>query len=110
MSLSYGSICIPLFFTLLGPNKKGNSSFSERKTIMDLFIECFGTERIEYLLGDREFTSKEWLNYLKKNQIPFVQRLREKNQKITNSKGLFVKCEDLFRELKIGEEKKLGLA
>ena len=76
---------------------------------MNLFIECFGVERIEYLLGDREFIGEEWLNYLKTNQIPFVQRLREKNQKVKNSKGIFVKCEDLFRELKVGEEKKLGL-
>ncbi len=109
MSVSCGPVCIPLFFKLLGPNKKGNSSFEERQNLMDLFIKCFGVERICYLLGDREFIGEEWLNHLKKHKIPFAQRLREKNQKVANSQGVLTKCEELFRGLKVGEERNLGL-
>ena len=109
LSVSAGPFCIPLFFNLLGPDKKGNSSFEERKTILDLFFKCFDKTRIQYILGDREFIGEQWLNYLKEHDIPFAQRLREKGQKIANTKGEMLKAHELFHDIKVGEERDLGL-
>jgi len=109
MTVCVGPICIPLFFNLLGPNKKGNSSFDERKQLLDLLIKCFGKERILYLLGDREFIGEKWLNYLKDQGVPFSQRLREKSQLITNAQGFLVKGNLLFQDLALGESRSLGV-
>lgn len=109
MTVSVGPVCIPLFFSLLGPNKKGNSSFEERKCLLDLFIKCFGKERILYLLGDREFIGEKWLNYLIEFKIPFSQRLKEKGQTLTNAKGISVKAYHLFQDLSLGEKRELGM-
>lgn len=109
MTVCVGPVCIPLFFSLLGPNKKGNSSFEERKHLLDLFLKCFGKERVLYLLGDREFIGEKWLNYLKDQGVPFSQRLREKNQLITNAQGVLIKGNLLFRDLILGESRDLGL-
>lgn len=109
MTVCVGPVCIPLFFSLLGPNKKGNSSFQERKILLDLFIKCFGKERILYLLGDREFIGEKWLSYLKNLGIPFSQRLKERGQSITNSKGILVKAHTLFHDLSLGESRDLGI-
>ena len=78
LSVSTEPFCIPLFFNLLGPDKKGNSRFEERTTIRDLFLQCFGKERIRYLLGDREFIGEKWLNYLKNHNIPFAWEAKGK--------------------------------
>lgn len=107
--MSVGPFCIPLFFNLLGPNKKGNSSFEDRKTILNLLLQCFGVKRISYLLGDRESIGEKWLNYLKDYNIPFFQRLRENGQPIANASGKIAKSADLFHHIKIAEEYDLGL-
>ena len=103
MSICAGSICIPLFCKLLGPDKKGNSSFCERKDLLDVFIKCFGKEKIQYFLGDREFIGEEWLSYLKLNSIPFAQRIREKGQLIANKDGKLIKSQLFFQTLKTNE-------
>jgi hypothetical protein len=108
MSVCVGPVCIPLFFTLLGPNKKGNSGFEDRKHLLDLFIDCFGKDRILYLLGDREFIGEQWLTYLKTLTIPFAQRLKEKGQLVENAQGKMVKAHLLFADLDSGEERDLG--
>lgn len=108
MAVCVGPVCIPLFFSLLGPNKKGNSSFEERKHLLDLFVKCFGKERILYLLGDREFIGEKWLTYLSQHNIPFSQRLKEKGQTLANSRGKMIKAHLLFQNLSSGEVRDLG--
>jgi len=41
---------------------------------MQKFINIFGKEKIKALLADREFIGKEWFNYLKKEEIPFIKK------------------------------------
>jgi len=103
MSVSYGEFCIPLFFKLLTDKSKGNSSFSDRRELSDLFIQAFGRSKILYMLGDREFIGNQWLSYLKGNKIAFAQRIREKNQLLINKRGQTQIAHKLFEHLPIGQ-------
>jgi len=75
---------IPLFIRLL--NKKGNSSFEERKELIEKFTEVFGVTDIESYSGDREFPSKDDFKYLADKGIPFTIRLK-KNTKINGKQA-----------------------
>ena len=75
---------IPLFMRLL--NKKGNSSFEERKELIEKLIEVFGVTDIEGYSGDREFPSKDDFKYLVDKKIPFTIRLK-KNTKINGKQA-----------------------
>lgn len=70
---------IPLCWQQL--DKRGNSNFNERKTLMEKFIAIW--ERIGknvkgmVIVADREFIGPLWLNYLHQRELFFVFRLRE---------------------------------
>lgn len=61
------------------------------------------------LLGDREFIGTEWLNWIENNGIPYVFRLKENGQYISNSRGKMVKINKLLHPLKNGETVNLGV-
>ena len=65
--------------------------------------------RIEVILGDREFIGTKWLNWLIEEGIPYIFRLKENGQYITNSRGKMVKINELLRPLKNGETVNLGV-
>ncbi|WP_419235044.1 hypothetical protein [Rickettsia endosymbiont of Nabis limbatus] len=44
------------------------------------FIKNLGVEKIKYLLADREFMNKEWLNFLINNHIKFAIPLKRDNK------------------------------
>ena len=58
-------------------NKAGNSHTDERILLLKLFLELFGKERITTLLGDREFVGKQWLQWLRAQEIQFELRVKE---------------------------------
>lgn len=62
-------------------NKRGNSNFSERKSLFKRFIRLWKKAgksiKNMTLVADREFIGPEWLNYLHGEGIFFVFRLRE---------------------------------
>jgi hypothetical protein len=70
---------IPLCWQQL--DKRGNSNFSERKTLMEKFIANW--ERIGksikgmVIVADREFIGPLWLNYLHNRGLFFVFRLKD---------------------------------
>lgn len=66
---------VPLLWTLL-PHA-GASSTEQRIQLMQRYLALFGASSIEMLLADREFIGTDWMNFLCKNKIPFVIRLRE---------------------------------
>ena len=76
-------------------NKAGNSHTDERILLLELFLELFGKERIATLLGDREFVGKQWLQWLREQEIQF--ELRVKENFIVTSRGRQLKLRDLFR-------------
>ncbi len=46
LSIVYKGIAIPIFWELL--DKRGNSNTSERKKLLNKFINCFGVDKSEY--------------------------------------------------------------
>lgn len=71
---------------------------------MECFLEIFDKTRIEALTADREFVGKEWLAWLRDNQIAYVLRVKENGQYISNARGKMVKIHELFRPLAIGSD------
>ncbi|MCK7480132.1 MAG: hypothetical protein M0C28_24790 [Candidatus Moduliflexus flocculans] len=56
---------------------------------------------IACLFADREFVGIKWFGYLIENNIKFVIRIK-KNTQISNSRGILVRAENLFRGLPRG--------
>lgn len=75
LSVCYEGIAIPIFWTLL--NKAGTSNAKEQKDLVNRFIHCFGKDRIQSLLADREFANKGFIGWLNQNNIPFHIRMKE---------------------------------
>ena len=63
----------------------------------------FGQQHIKALLADREFIGKNWIKFLKKQEISFIIRIK-KDAKIPNTCGIPVQAKNLFRFLKPGEK------
>jgi hypothetical protein len=104
LSIVYGNSAIPLFWQTL--NRKGNSTLAEKKALLERFGKICGWEKIAYLSADREFDGYRFVQYLSKKRIPF--RLRVKvTMKLTNKKGVLIRCGNILRTLKIGENLKI---
>lgn len=109
LSVIHNGVGVPLFITLCGPDKKGNSSIDDRKILLEAFINVFGKGVIGCLMGDREFIGHDWIEYLKKEEIPYVMRLKEYGTLISNAKGEMKKATQLCQNVSYGEEHQLGL-
>ena len=105
LSVAYKGVAIPLFWTVTG--EKGCSETSERREILQKFIDEFGAESIRFVTADREFCSKDWLDYLVGNKIAFRLRIKA-NYQITNSRGKLIRASKLCRTMKTGERRELG--
>ena len=71
----YKGVGIPLMWMMLP--KKGNSNTSERKLLMQRYLNLFGSQNIECLVADREFIGKHWFEWLVHERIKFHIRIRE---------------------------------
>ena len=61
------------------------------------------------LLGDREFIGERWLKWLEETEIPFIFRLKENGQYLSNSRGKMVKINALLHPLSKGGMVSLGV-
>lgn len=100
LGIAHEGVAFPIIWIPLA--KRGNSNTAERIALIDKFLELFGIEKIDSLLGDREFIGREWFSYLLRKCIKFRLRIKE-NMLISNSKGILVPAKNLFRGLKVGE-------
>jgi uncharacterized membrane protein len=75
---------IPLMWSVLG--RAGNSDTAQRITLMQRYLSVFEVSTIKFLLADREFIGVHWLDFLHKNNIPFVIRVKA-NQIVTARDG-----------------------
>ncbi|WP_171181044.1 IS4 family transposase [Ruegeria sp. HKCCD8929] len=66
---------VPLMWTLL--DHRGCSNTEQRIALMEKYVHLFGVSSIKALLADREFIGTDWIEFLNKNNIPFVIRLKE---------------------------------
>jgi hypothetical protein len=100
LSVACGQVSLPLFWTVL--EEKGCSDNAERKAIVEQFISEFGANGIGFVTADREFASKEWLDFLVKRRISFRLRIKA-NVRITDKRGKLMRASRLCRTLKPGE-------
>lgn len=70
-----GKISVPIYWYPLDHGGACSSWLMEE--IMMRFIGNFGVHKIKYLLADREFMSKDWLNFLIRKQLKFAIPLRK---------------------------------
>lgn len=75
LGVAYKGIAVPLFWKVLAG--EGISTQAEREEVLQQFMDCFGKQRIECVVGDREFIGKDWFSFLLTQQVPFVMRLRQ---------------------------------
>ena len=75
LSVTIGGQGIPLFWKALP--KKGASSAQEQCDLLQVFVDTFGANRINTLMGDREFIGEKWVKFLAQNDIPFYVRFKE---------------------------------
>jgi transposase len=75
LAIVYKDTSIPLCWELL--NKRGNSSFEERKKLVKKAIQILGKDRINSIVADREFGSEKFFNYLTQEEIVFHIRIRK---------------------------------
>jgi len=99
LGIIYRGSAFPILWVAL--DKKGNSNTQERIELMQRFLMIFGAQMIACLFADREFVGIKWFGYLIENNIKFVIRIK-KNTQISNSRGILVRAENLFRGLPRG--------
>lgn len=104
LSVTYQSLSIPLFWTVIA--EKGCSDDAERKAILQKFLDEFGAESIRFVTADREFCSKEWLSFLIEKKISYRLRIKA-NYQITNGSGKLMRASKLCRTLQLNERREL---
>ena len=95
----YGNISVPIAWLLL--DKKGNSATDERKKLIEQILKILPKERIEIILGDREFVGEEWLEYLNSEELPFAIRVK-KNERIKHKNGGKMQLGRFFSDMQVG--------
>jgi hypothetical protein len=100
LSVACRQVSLPLFWTVL--EEKGCSDNSQRKEILERFTREFGADSIGFVTADREFASKEWLEFLVKHLIPFRLRIKA-NARITDKRGKLMRASRMCRTLRTGE-------
>jgi len=99
LGICYKGIAIPLGWKLL--DKRGNSSTTERLSLLDEVLAYLPASNIEAIVADREFIGKDWLKGLKQRKLCFVMRLR--NDTIIGSKAENIAASKRYAYLSKGE-------
>lgn len=73
LGIIYKRQCLPFCWELL--DKGGSSSTAERRELLKKAITVLGKDRIQGLLGDREFIGVRWFKYLIDEGIEFHIRI-----------------------------------
>jgi hypothetical protein len=87
-------VAIPLLWEPLP--RDGASDTGQRIALMKQFLDLWGSKRIVYLTGDREFIGGDWITWLKRARIPFRLRLRV-DDLVRDRKGKTYEVAALFR-------------
>jgi hypothetical protein len=103
LSIVYDGISFPILFSML--DKRGNSHTTERIALVERFINLFSKEKIQAILGDREFVGEEWVSYLNKSRIGYYLRIRNNFLIQDPRTGKQVKASRKFENLRLGEQR-----
>ncbi len=90
-SVATHNIGIPALFRLIV--RKGAINGKTQISLIKSFIQKFGRESIGVVLGDREFNGFEFINFMIKNKIPFVVRIKKSD--CIEQDGDFIKITNL---------------
>lgn len=101
LAVVYDGISFPIIFTML--DKQGNSHTDERIALIKRFIAFFGKDKINSILGDREFVGSAWIAYLNANKIGYYLRIKESYYVLDLRTGQQVKARRKFEDLQLGE-------
>jgi D-alanyl-lipoteichoic acid acyltransferase DltB (MBOAT superfamily) len=74
LGVCYKNVAFPLMFTML--DKRGNSNCNERIDLINKYIDWFGKDCIDSIVGDREFVGVSWIKFLNFQSIRYVLRFR----------------------------------
>lgn len=99
--VSESGVAIPLLWLVF--EKKGCSDASERKLILERYLQIFSPTTIKFVTADREFACFEWLQFLNKQKIPFCLRIKS-SAFITNRRGGRMRASKLLRTGRVGEK------
>ena len=95
-----GDMSIPLVFMNLA--KKGNSNNKERCKLIRRVLKIISANRIECLLGDREFIGRDWFKALIKAKIPFAIRIKSNTIMYDPRTKNQICVRDYYRSVKLG--------
>lgn len=98
LAIVHEGVAVPLLWMVF--DKKGCSSDSERKQILENYLEIFSVTSIKFVTADREFASKQWIDYLVRKSIPFCLRIKS-NVQITSQRGRKMPAARLLRSTSI---------
>ena len=99
LAVQIRDISVPILWTALP--SAGNSDYATRIELMKDLLTFFPKERVAGLLGDREFIGHHWFEWLQKEKIPFIIRIKD-NHNITLKDGRKYKLRDYLRGLPYG--------
>ncbi|WP_341762862.1 transposase [Candidatus Tisiphia endosymbiont of Melanophora roralis] len=97
LSVSYNKIAMPLIYKIIP--YKGACTADDQIAVISKFIGEFGKEKIEGILGDREFDNEKLITYLHNKNINYALRVRRTNR-IVNKEGQWIRI-DSMKEIKI---------
>ena len=106
IGIVYDGLAFPLLYTLIP--KRGNSSTTERITLVNRYVDLFGKQTIAEILADREFVGEDWIKYLNQERIVYRLRLRNNFWVFDPRKQNNRKASWLFNSLEIGHSKYLS--
>ena len=83
LAVIYEKVAVPIRWKV--KEKKGNSEEEEREELLRKYIDLFGSENINYVVGDREFIGKAWSSYLSEENLSYRMRIKKNTQIIHNN-------------------------
>lgn len=101
LGIVYQGVAIPVCWTVY--SKKGCTNNAERQEIIAKYLQLFGVESIAFVTADREFASKDWLQYLSAQKIDFCLRIKS-SASVTDKHGKPMRASKLLRTTRIGEK------
>lgn len=94
LAIVHQGAAVPLLWLVF--DKKGCSSDEERQQILERYLQIFPAYSIRFVTADREFASKQWIDYLTERKIRFCLRIKA-NTRITDKRGRKMRASRLLQ-------------
>jgi hypothetical protein len=98
LAVAREGVAVPLLWMVF--DKKGCSSDAERKMILEKYLAIFPPTSIKFVTADREFASRQWIDYLAQRKIGFCLRIKA-NTRITDKGGKLLRADRMLRTARL---------